>query len=437
MPLPLGPSVDSQTWINNPALPPYQSLFDLWAKLSQSRRSTTREDYWKVLLAFADAVSYKPLAAITRKDVINFRDHLLEQGQSSRTAGRKVGILKTLFSTGLNYEVVEANPADNVRTTVRQDKKSRVAFSSDDLTRIFSSAIFTSGYRPIGGGRDAAYWLPLLALFTGARIEELAQLLVKDVHYVEGLGHYLNISDDAQHSHLKNSASRRRIPVHPILTACGFIDYISAIKPANFLFPHLKVNPRGKMGGYFSNFFSGYLRNTIKITDTRKVFHSFRHTFKDSCRAVGIEEAVHDALTGHTTHSAGRKYGNEQYPLEPLFEAMGRFDIPDLDLAHLYTRPYAKRLLSSEVKMISAYYGVMVAFAATSNKKQVSPFIVALCQGAEAGIDVGTNQVIFGQLPSNKQLLVNAWIEIHREELVASWNAGRMTGEYFKLDPLR
>jgi hypothetical protein len=50
---------------------------------------------------------------------------------------------------------------------------------------------------------------------------------------------------------------------------------------------------------------------------------------------------------------------------------------------------------------------------------------------------VATNKVIFGQIPQHKQLLVNAWIEIHREELVASWNAGRLTGEYFKLDPLR
>jgi hypothetical protein len=60
-----------------------------------------------------------------------------------------------------------------------------------------------------------------------------------------------------------------------------------------------------------------------------------------------------------------------------------------------------------------------------------------VCDGAEAGFDVASNKLTFGQLPANKQLLVNAWIEIHREELVASWNAGRLTGEYSKVDPLR
>jgi hypothetical protein len=89
------------------------------------------------------------------------------------------------------------------------------------------------------------------------------------------------------------------------------------------------------------------------------------------------------------------------------------------------------------VKIISAYYGVVVAFAATKVKKELSPFVVALCDGAETRIDVATNEVIYGQIPPQKQILVNAWIEIHREELIASWNAGRLTGEYLKLDPLR
>ncbi len=173
------------------------------------------------------------------------------------------------------------------------------------------------------------------------------------------------------------------------------------------------------------------------FTDSRKVFHSFRHTFKDICRKVGIEEAVHDALTGHTGNSVSRKYGNEQYPLEPLFEAMERYDIAGLDLSHLYQRPVAKSLLASNIKLISAYYGVMVAFTAARAKRETAPFVVALCDGAEAGFDVASNKLLFGMLPAHKLLLVHAWIEIHREELVASWHAGRLTGEYLRVDALR
>ena len=116
---------------------------------------------------------------------------------------------------------------------------------------------------------------------------------------------------------------------------------------------------------------------------------------------------------------------------------MERYDVADLDLTHLYKRPVAKPLLASNIKLVSAYYGVTIAFTAARVKRETAPCVVALCDGAEAGIDVASNKLTFGQLPANKQLLVNAWIEIHREELVASWNAGRLTGEYLKVDPLR
>ena len=434
-------SLPSSSKPTNGSLSPYEKLFALWTKSSTSRRPTTIEDYWQILKSFAELIHCLPLAEITRKHVVQFRDSLLEDGLTARTASRKISVIKTLFATAVNYELLDANPAESVKTKVAADRKTRVAFSVDDLDKIFQSEIYTRNHRPKGGGRDAAYWLPLLALFTGARVEELAQLLVADVHFVQGLGHYLNITDDAEHAQLKNASSRRHVPIHPVLVACGFIDYVAGIKPSKLLFPHLKPNPRGKLGGYFSNYFSTYLRKTVKITDSRKVFHSFRHTFKDACRAVGIEEAVHDALTGHTGVSVGRKYGNEQYPLEPLFDAIERVDIADLDLSHLHKRPLIKVVQKNDIKPISAYYGVMVAFTATKTKtktkKTIAPFVVALCEGAEAGIDVASNKVIFGQIPHHKQLLVSAWVEIHREELISCWNVGRLTGEYFKLDPLR
>ena len=429
-------SAEHAMLVYHAALQSYEELFKLWSQSSTLRRQTTLDDYWHVVQTFADFVERRAIANITRKDVVGYRDALLAQGLQATTAHHRVGILKTLFNTAINYELLEANPADGIKLHATRDGKSRVAFGVDDLACIFNSRIYTDNYLPQVGGRDACYWLPLLALYTGARVEELAQLLVKDVRYVAELGHYLNISDEAEHAKLKNSASRRRVPVHPVLVACGFIDYVQQQKAGKLLFPHLKPNPRGKLGGYFSNFFSVYLRQRVRITDKRKVFHSFRHTFKDICRKVGIEEAVHDALTGHTGNAVSRRYGNEQYPLEPLFAAMERYDVDGLDLSHLFKRPVA-RTNKNDLRLIAAFYGLMIGFSSARTRKDVAPFIVALCDGAEAGIDVASNKLTFGQLPENKQLLVNAWIEIHREELIASWNAGRLTGDYMKVAPLR
>ena len=79
----------------------YKTLFTLWEK-SSPRRDTTVEDYQKILYTFADFVQKKALTDIVRRDIIDFRDYLLDSGQSARTASHKVGILKTLFRTAIN-----------------------------------------------------------------------------------------------------------------------------------------------------------------------------------------------------------------------------------------------------------------------------------------------------------------------------------------------
>jgi integrase len=414
----------------------YSRVFDLWAN-SAIRRETTVDDYRKVFAAFSAFVKGKRLTSISRVDVLAFRDALAARGQSPVTVTRKIGILKTLFRVAQDYELLTANPAEQVRTTHAARQKPRIAFSPEDLSRIFNSSIYTDSYRPITGGKEACYWLPLLALFTGARVEELAQLLVDDLRSAGGLGWYINISDEAAHSQLKNAASRRRVPLHRTLLDCGFLDYAQSMHEYRFLFPALKPNPRHKLGGYFSTFFSSYLRKRVRITDKRKVFHSFRHTFKDICRRIGIDEAVHDALTGHTAPHAGRRYGNEHYPLEPLFDAIERFDIQGLDLSHLYVHPPSLRVPKTETRMISAYYGIVVAFFWTRGSVESSPCLLARCSDAEATFSIPDGAILSGAFPFSKQVLVQAWIEIHREELIANWENGRADGDFFRIDPLR
>lgn len=429
--------LNTTTGASNNQINPYEQLIEIWLKSTRSQRDTTKEAYGKTLTEFATFVQQKPLNEISRKDVIAFRDYVLSQGKSAVTAASKVGILRTFFRGAHNYELMATNPALDIRSNAPHIEKARIAFSADDLRRIFNCPIYTEQYRPISGGKEAAYWLPLLALFTGARVEELAQLMVRDIREAPSLGYFINISDEAAHAHLKNNNSRRRIPVHELLIACGFLDYVTRQKKTGMLFPDLKQNNRGKFAGYFSYFFSHYLREKIGITDERKVFHSFRHTFKDLCRHCGIEEAVHDALTGHGKSSAGRNYGNEQYPLEPLFEAMARYQVPDLDLAHLLVRPISNHLNRATIKPVSAFYGLIMAFAGSIKKRDSNPYVLVLHEGKDMAMEIDSLKLTYGYLPDEKLLLAQAWVSLHREELLANWHLGKTTGEYFKVVPLQ
>ncbi len=193
--------------------------------------------------------------------------------------------------------------------------------------------MFKEGKRPVGGGGEAAKWLPLLALFTGARLEELGKLELKDVGREAGVD-YLFIRGS-----VKNVASRRKVPIHPELKRLGFTEYVEARRQAgdHFLFPDLKSKRAQRTAG-FSTWWGRYL-NSVGITDERKVFHSFRHTVKRQLRNARVDTALMNALQGHAVTDVAGLYGRDEeglgFALPVLAEAMEQLVYPGLDLSHL------------------------------------------------------------------------------------------------------
>jgi len=179
--------------------------------------------------------------------------------------------------------------------------------------------------------KDHHYWLPVLALYSGARLEEMGQSLCSDIKHERGI-YYLDINGDGPGKSLKTASSWRKAPIHPVLVKLGFLAYVDALRTDGEpqLFPGLKLDRRGKRTANYSRAFGQYKR-AIGIDDPRKVFHSFRHTFKQACRGGAANEEVHDALTGHSSGSVGRSYG--AVPLKTLADAIGkvRYELPGFD----------------------------------------------------------------------------------------------------------
>ncbi len=118
-------------------------------------------------------------------------------------------------------DVPWADPFSNMR--LDEPEPDREPWELADLRVLFRSAVFTKGERPTAGGGDAALWLPLLGLVTGARLGELAPLTVADVTTDETIGiPTIAIIEDAEKGRrLKTLSSRRVIPVHPSLYNWG------------------------------------------------------------------------------------------------------------------------------------------------------------------------------------------------------------------------
>lgn len=87
--------------------------------------------------------------------------------------------------------------------------------------------------------------------------------------------------------------------------------------------------------------------------------------------------------------------------------------------------------------VISMFYGIIVHLYFADNRKHSRPHIHVSYQGMEAVVAIPDGDVLAGSLPSNKMKLVQAWLEIHRDELVADWELAVTGQQPYKIEPLR
>ena len=338
-----------QTESNTSSALDLNELLQNWREAVAHRAPATVESYTAAIKEFKTWVKNIPADKITRQQVIGFRDYLLkEREQNPKTAEKKIGILSSVLQLAVDDELLPANPAQRIKIPKPKNApKPRIPYSEADMQQILDSPLYaTESVLPRGGKGEAARWLPVLGMFTGARLEELAQLHAADLQHDPQHGWYLHITeviDDDENGEktqgdvtlkkcIKTESSRRRIPLHPELVRVGFVRFIERLRKVGQarLFPQLTPDCKGKYSAAWSKWWGRYARQKIGITARRKVFHSLRHSFKDACREAGIAEDLSDAITGHVGGGVGRNYGNEHFPLGPLVRAMTLFAFPNI-----------------------------------------------------------------------------------------------------------
>lgn len=87
--------------------------------------------------------------------------------------------------------------------------------------------------------------------------------------------------------------------------------------------------------------------------------------------------------------------------------------------------------------VISMFYGIIVHLYFMDNRRHKRPHIHVSYQEEEAVIALPDGEVLEGSLSSNKLKLVQAWVEIHGDELMADWELAEKGQAPYKIDPLR
>jgi len=243
---------------------------------------------------------------------------------SSTSVERYVDTLSSMFAWGKRNQFLTGNPAERAiekSKKVTRDQDDRSQFDKTDLDKIFSAIWFQTGtgVRTRQGKfhqfAPHFFWLPLLGLYTGARLNELSQLYLNDIKTSESGVLYLDFNlngpdkidaDDPDKS-LKTINSQRIVAVHPHLIDLGLPDYVDALSAAGHLrlFPELKrddIKGYGKpAGSWFNDRFLG--KQLFIPRDGKRTFHSFRHTFITALSDLGVPPDILAQLAGHSRGS--------------------------------------------------------------------------------------------------------------------------------------
>ena len=86
---------------------------------------------------------------------------------------------------------------------------------------------------------------------------------------------------------------------------------------------------------------------------------------------------------------------------------------------------------------ISMFYGIIIMMYYLDNKQHKLPHIHVKYQGEESVVSIPDGTLLEGKLPSSKMKLLTAWIEIHKEELMADWELAKTGQALFNIEPLK
>ena len=216
-----------------------------------------------------------------------------------------------------------------------KDKKE--SFTDDDLHLIFNPKTYLPAIfeNPLSRIKYPYYFIPILAVFTGCRLEEICMMRVKDIVKINGVWVY-HIREDGEYGNeetkVKNPYSERILPLSPvIIDTLGFIKYVQKMDKIGHdrVFHELTKIGTGRFQQNVGKFFNNRYLKKIGLKDgVRKVsFHSFRHSVETHLTNQNINPRFIDYLQGHSSKDTGANiYMKGIKPEVLLKECVEKFD---------------------------------------------------------------------------------------------------------------
>ena len=249
------------------------------------------------------------------------------------TINKHLGYLSSFMMWCVNNGYCDMNPFIGMK--IKQKKSARDErdrYSEKELKVIFSKQNYLH-YTNVETGRYANYWVPLIAVFTGMRVNEIASLYLDNVRQIggnhRGKRWCIDVLEETNrpNKRLKNLSSRRIVPIHDTILELGFIDYLNLIKKVPVgennlertrVFEELTYQD-GTYARSISRFWNYRYLPLLGLKKTTLNLHSLRHTLIDNLKQIGVEPHFINELVGHSQGNISLDRYGEGYNPDILY----------------------------------------------------------------------------------------------------------------------
>jgi len=273
---------------------------------SDTRASSINREMVRTFMLFLTKLPVRfALSKKTRgrsiQEVVEIADQFSLERSSIPTVNKRLDVLRAVFSYGLEEDKVAKNPFVNLRMKdVKKAKSKRQPMGEGDLSKLFSGLA--------RGSED--FWVTMIALYQGARQNEILQLRREDIYQDRGI--WVMSFHDRDNNSLKTESSVRIVPIHNHLINAGLVNWVAAINTGDRLFQSASLGIYGNYSQTYSKHINAVFRG-LRVT---KHFHSLRHSFRDACREAEVPSDIADYLGGWSgSASVSRSYGALEFSL--------------------------------------------------------------------------------------------------------------------------
>jgi integrase len=328
-----------------------RDVFDDWCQHGKADRkpypAKTVGKYRNSLERFEALTSDPSMGAVERVTGVAFRRAMLALSGSEALSATTVRDTLVNVGTLLNYYSratgwLASGLWENVsaRLDTGNGQSSRDEWTQEELQKIFGLPVWQQYELPStkNGGLDAAYWVPLLGLFTGARVTELAQLRTNDLEEKGGVW-FLKMAEVEESQSLKAAASWRVIPLARGLIDLGLIEYRQHIMDMGqeWLFPGVTQSAQNNAGGGVSRWFSD-----LKIKNGFRddvVFHSLRGSLNTTLMRLDIPMEYRCKYIGQKPEGGVNVSNYNKLKPVDLLRVSEAIDFGYLNLPKVYKKP--------------------------------------------------------------------------------------------------